>query len=158
MRADLPALTEIYNHYIETSPVTFDVTRCTADDRLPWFSTFAEAGRYRLFAAVRGHELLGYAGTLPFRPKAAYSTSVEMTIYVAPGETAKGVGRALYAALFQAVASEPIHRAYAGVTLPNPQSLRLHAAFGFVRAGHYHEVGFKLGRYWDVVWLEKTLP
>ena len=57
----------------------------------------------------------------------------------------------------QALRGEDLHRAYAGITLPNPASIRLHERFCFRPAGVFHEVGRKLDRYWDVAWYQKEL-
>jgi phosphinothricin acetyltransferase len=101
--------------------------------------------------------ILGYATSSAFRAKPAYATSVEVTVYVAPDAARRGVGTLLYEALFSALDSEDLHRAYAGIALPNEASVRLHERFGFRHVGTYREVGRKFGRYWDVAWYEKEL-
>lgn len=101
--------------------------------------------------------ILGYATSSPHRPKPAYGTSVETTVYVAPDAGRRGIGSLLYDALFEALAEQDVHRAYAGITQPNEASRRLHARFGFRYIGTYHEIGRKFGRYWDVAWYEKEL-
>lgn len=157
-REDLPELTRLYNHYVSSGPVTFDVQPFTASQREPWLGTFAERGPHRLLVLEEEGALRGYAGSMPFRSKPAYATSVEVTIYLAPDATGAGRGRRLYEALFSALAGEDLHRAYAGITLPNDASVRLHRRFGFHEVGVFREVGRKLGRYWDVAWYEKALP
>lgn len=102
-------------------------------------------------------EILGYATSSAFRPKPAYATSVEVTVYLAPHARGRGVGTLLYKALFEALADEDVHRAYAGIAQPNEASARLHERFGFRHVGTYREVGRKFGRYWDVAWFEKEL-
>jgi len=154
---DLPRIVEIYNHYILHTPVTFDLEPVTVEQRRPWFDQFAGQGRHRLLVADDGHGALGYACTHQFRVKAAYDTTIETTIYCAPEATGRGAGSALYAALFQAVAREDIHRLVAGITLPNDASVALHQRFGFALVGVFHGVGRKLGRYWDVGWYERAL-
>jgi phosphinothricin acetyltransferase len=156
-RRDLARITEIYNHYIQTTPITFDVKPYSEAEREPWLAQFASAGRHQLFVAERASRVIGYAGSLQYRPKAAYETSVEVTIYLAHDERAHGVGPRLYDALFESLASEDVHRALAGITLPNDASVRLHERCGFTLVGVYSEVGRKLGRYWDVGWWEKRL-
>ncbi|MEK7794524.1 MAG: N-acetyltransferase family protein, partial [Candidatus Hydrogenedentota bacterium] len=99
----------------------------------------------------------GYAYTSQFRSKAAYDTTVEMTIYLAPEAVGRGIGSVLYATLFDALRDEDVHLAVAGITLPNEASIALHKKFGFEDVGVYHEVGRKFGKYWDVVWMEKRL-
>ncbi|POX41512.1 GNAT family N-acetyltransferase [Streptomyces sp. Ru73] len=160
--ADLTALTDLYNHYIRETAITFDTEPFTPEERRPWLLSHPEDGPHRLLvareAAAAPHgRLLGYATTSPFRPKPAYRTSVEVTVYLAPEATGRGVGTLLYKALFEALEGEDVHRAYAGIALPNPGSVALHARFGFRHVGTYAEVGRKFGRYWDVAWYEKEL-
>jgi len=157
---DLPALTTLYNHYVRETPITFDTAPFTPEERRPWLLSHPIDGPHRLMVATGpdpGRPVLGYATSGPFRPKPAYGTSVETTIYVAAGAGGQGVGTLLYKALFEALAGENLHRAYAGITQPNEASTRLHARFGFRYIGTYHEVGYKFGRYWDVAWYEKEL-
>ncbi|MEU6849239.1 N-acetyltransferase family protein [Actinacidiphila alni] len=157
---DLAALTDIYNHYIRETSITFDVVPFTAEQRRPWLLSHPEDGPHRLMVAQfpgPSGRILGYATSSPFRPKAAYATSVETTIYLAPDAGGRGIGTRLYEALFAALADEDVHRAYAGVTLPNAASLRLHERFGFRPVGVYEEVGHKFGAYHDVAWFEKRL-
>lgn len=156
-RDDLPRLTEIYNHYVVNSPATFDVEPYTVERRMPWFSQFGEAGRHRLLVAEENGIVIGYAGTTRFRPKPAYDTTVETTIYCAADQTRRGLGSLLYAALFEAIANEDIHHMVAGFTLPNTASQALHERFGFKPVGIFREVGRKFGRYWDVAWTERPL-
>ena len=154
---DLEQINTLYNHYVATSPATFDIEPITMEARREWFTHYAATGRYRLFVAVEGPRLAGYATSSPLRARAAYQTSIETTAYVAPDDIGRGIGSALYTALFDAIAGEDLHRAYAGITQPNPASVALHERFGFVRAGLYTEQGRKFDRYWDVAWYEKPL-
>lgn len=155
--ADLPRLVEIYNHYIVHTPITFDLEPHTVEERHPWFEQFAEAGRYRLLVAAEDDVVMGYAGTHQFRAKAAYDTTVETTIYCAPEAVGRGLGNALYTALFEEIAGEDIHMLVAGITLPNDASVRLHERFGFRESGIFHAAGRKFGQYWDVGWYEREL-
>ena len=153
---DLPAIIRIYNHYVERSHATFDVGAFSVDDRRPWFDQF-DGGRYQCWLAVDGSGLLGYACSMPFKAKAAYQTSVEVSVYVAPDAQRRGIGAALYGRLLPALEAEDLHRAYAGIAQPNEPSMGLHERFGFRQAAHYREVGRKFDRYWDVIWLERNL-
>jgi phosphinothricin acetyltransferase len=154
---DLPRLTEIYNHYLIHTPVTFDLEPHTMEKRAVWFQQFAAVGRYRLLVAEREGVIVGYAGTTRFRPKAAYDSTVETTIYCVPDCVGKGIGSRLYSALFESIAGEDIHRIVAGYALPNPASASLHQRFGFKPIGTFTENGRKFGRYWDVLWNERPL-
>jgi phosphinothricin acetyltransferase len=153
---DLPRLTEMYNYYIINTPVTFDIEPYTVERREPWFAQFAPTGRHRLLVAESDGRVIGYAGTMRFRPKAAYETTVETTIYCAPDAAGKGIGSRLYAALFETLRGEDIHRFVAGYTLPNPATAAIHARFGFKVVGVFSEQGRKFGRYWDVCWTERA--
>ncbi|MGW7407344.1 N-acetyltransferase family protein [Streptomyces sp. NPDC054833] len=157
--ADLEALTDIYNHYVRETPITFDTAVFTPEERRRWLLSHPEDGPYRLMVAMAAdsQEILGYATSSPYRAKPAYSTSVEVTVYLAPHAGRRGIGTLLYEALFKALESEDLHRAYAGIAQPNEASTRLHERFGFRYVGTYGEVGRKFGRYWDVAWYEKEL-
>jgi len=158
-RADLPALRDIYNHYAVHTPVNFDIEARSMADREEWFAQFADSGRYQCFVAEEEGRVIAYAGSTRFKEKAAYQTTIEMTIYCAPERGGQGLGRKLYTTLFAALKGEDIHRAYAGVTLPNPGSVAIHEAFGFRHVGTYSEVGRKFGKYWDVgLWLKDMDP
>jgi phosphinothricin acetyltransferase len=156
--SDLPALTALYNHYVENTHVTFDLEPYTVDERREWFGHYGRSGPHRLLVATAGGELLGYATSGRFRDKAAYLPSVETTVYCAPTATGRGVGTALYTALLAALAEEDVHRAFAGIALPNDASLALHRRLGFTEVGTFREVGRKFGRWWDVCWLERPVP
>ena len=154
---DLPRLTEIYNHYVVHTPITFDLDPYAIDARREWFEKFHATGRHRLFVAEVEGAVSGYAGSYQFRTKAAYDTTVETTIYCTPEATGHGIGSALYTALFESLRGEDIRMAVAGITLPNDASVALHVRFGFAPSGVFHAVGRKFGRYWDVGWYEREM-
>ena len=156
-RDDMPRLTEIYNHYVRHTAVTFDLEEWTVDRRLIWFEQFAPIGRHQLIVAEENGNVLGYAGTTRFRVKAAYDPTVETTIYCAQEAVGRGLGEILYQALLATLAKEDIHRIVAGYTLPNAGSEKLHRRFGFTLVGIFRENGRKFGKYWDVAWMERPL-
>ena len=156
-QADLPALLDIYNHYVVNTPVTFDVEPRTLAQRQEWFDGFGASGRYQCFVAVRDDRPIGWACSAKFKEKAAYDTSVETSVYLAPSEVGKGIGKQLYGALFEHVSGEDIHRAYGGITMPNDASVALHRSLGFEHIGTYPEIGRKFGRFWDVALYLKAL-
>lgn len=123
---DLAALTELYNHYVCNTTITFDLSPVSVSQRqAEWFSHYGATGRYRLWVADRGGEVVGYATSSPFHRKAAYQTSVETSVYVAPAYLRQGIGRSLYSQLFASLQGEDIHRAYALITQPNLASEQL---------------------------------
>jgi len=154
---DIPRLTEIYNHYILTTPATFDIEPFTVEQRMEWFSHYAASGPHRVLVAEAAGEILGATWSSQFRQKRAYDTTVETSVYCAPEATGQGIGTVLYEALFQALEGQPLRRAVAGITVPNEASVRLHERFGFRKVGTFSEVGNKFGRYWDVAWYEREL-
>lgn len=155
--ADAPALLDIYNHYVRETAITFDLEPRTLAQRQEWLAGFAPSGRYQCFVAVRDGQVIGWASSGRFKERQAYETSIETSIYLAPAEAGRGLGRRLYTTLFEALRAEDVHRAYGGVTQPNPASNRLHEAMGFVRQGVLPEIGRKFGRYWDVALYVKAL-
>jgi phosphinothricin acetyltransferase len=154
---DLARLTEIYNHYVIHTPITFDLEPFTVDERRDWFAQFCDSGRHRLLVAETAGAIAGYTCSHQFRMKAAYDTTVEFTVYCDAAYTGRGIGSALYRALFDALRGEDIRTVIAGITLPNAASEALHARFGFVPAGVMHAVGHKFGTYWDVGWYEREM-
>ena len=162
---DISALTDLYNHYILETAITFDLRPYTVEQRwAEWMSHYAGSGRYRLFVAQlvedeprERYSIVGYASSSKFASKAAYETSVETSIYLSKAYGGGGIGSRLYEALFAALGEEDVHRAYAGITLPNDASIAIHRKFGFEQAALYREVGRKFDRYWDVAWFERKM-
>jgi phosphinothricin acetyltransferase len=155
---DLQALTDIYNHYVVNTPVTFDLRPLTLDERRAWFDDHKMSGPHRLLVATNGEgACVGYASTSRWRPKAAYDTTVEASVYCHPAAVGQGCGTALYTALFQLLRGQDVRTIVAGISLPNPASISLHERFGFRPVGVFHAVGRKFDRYWDVAWFERPL-
>lgn len=144
----------IYNHYIEHTHFTFDVEPLTEDGRALWYAQFNGA-RWQCWVVAEGTEVVGYAASMALKAKKAYDTSVEVSIYLHPDSGRQGLGSKLYRALFDALTDQDIHRAYAGIALPNDASIAFHEKFGFRKVSHMSEVGRKFGRYWDVAWWER---
>ena len=163
-RQDLPSLTRIYNHYVTQTAITFDVKPYTPEERQSWLDGFSAPGsppgnhgRYRCLVALQDGDVCGFACSGSFRAKAAYDTTVEVSVYLDPSATGQGLGTLLYRALFASLRETDLHRAVGIITLPNPTSIALHRRFGFESVGVLHEVGRKFDRYWDVEWFEKDL-
>jgi phosphinothricin acetyltransferase len=154
---DARALNDIYNHYVRTSHVTFDIEPASLDRRLDWLRE-RSGGRHRVLVAQDARQVLGFASSGPHRARPGYATTVETSVYVDPARIGHGVGASLYGALFEALREEDLHRALAGIALPNPASVALRHRFGFARVGQFTEQGRKFGRYWDVAWFERALP
>ena len=143
---DLDALTSIYNHYVATTPATFETRLYSPTERRPWFDEHT-GGRYRLWVvAPDAGPAVGWAETSRFRPRPAYDTTVEVSVYLDPGWVGRGLGSRLYRALFDSIAGETLHRAMAVIALPNPGSVAFHTHWGFREVGRLPEVGWKFER------------
>ncbi len=155
---DAAALADIYNHYVRVSPATFDTDEKTVEERTAWLTRFSSEGPHRCFVACAADgEIEGYCCSHEFRTRPAYAQTVETAIYVRHGRGRRGTGAQLYAALFDALAEARVHRAVAGLVIPNAASVGVHEKAGFRRIGVFSDVGFKFGRYWDVAFYEKPL-
>ena len=154
---DLSAINDIYNGYVLEAHYTFDLEPAGMEARREWFSHYHDSGRHRLFVATDGGHVIGFTSSSRFKSRPAYQTSVETSVYVAPASVGKGAGSRLYERLFKSLEGEDVHRAYAGIALPNPGSIALHEKFGFKRAALFTEQGRKFGRYWDVAWYERAM-
>jgi phosphinothricin acetyltransferase len=155
---DLPSLTEIQNYYIINTHITFDVQPFDPEQRRIWFNDHSDGRRYQLLVADDAKSgVLGYACTGRFRAKEAYDTTVEASVGCRPDATGRGLGKLLYAALFEAIADQDINRIVAGIAQPNPASNALHQHFGFKPIGTFTRVGRKFDKYWDVLWMERPL-
>ena len=154
---DLARINDIYNRYVVETHFTFDIDPMTLDARQEWFTHYGTTGRYRVVVGVSDGSVIGYASSSRWRPKPAYETSIETSIYLAPDAVGRGIGTRLYDELFKSLQGEDVHRAYAGIALPNQASIALHERFGFKRVAHFTEQGRKFDRYWDVGWYEKPI-
>jgi L-amino acid N-acyltransferase len=155
-QSDLPALLEIYNDTVLTSPATFDLEPQTLGQRREWFSE--HGGEFPLVVAEREGRVLGYASLSQFRDKPGYSKSAEDSVYVDKDFQRKGVGKALMKAILERAVALGYHTVIAAIVPPNEASVRLHEGFGFVYVGNFKEVGFKFSRWQDVAFYQLFLP
>lgn len=153
----LPAVAAIYSRAVEQTAFTFDLE---APDVAAWrvtLDTLDRAAGHELLVACAGEDVLGYAKTGPFRPKGAYRTTAETSVYVKDDARGSGVGSLLYTELIERSARSPLRLLVAGLTEPNPASTRLHLVHGFEAVGRFTGVGTKFGREWDVTWYQRAL-
>lgn len=155
---DLAAIVAILNERIANSDAMLTTEPITVADRHAWFRQFSASGPHRLLVARRGGQVLGYAASQPYRDHLGFRETVEVSIALDGSSRGQGVGTALYRALFDCLASEPVHVALAGIVLPNDASVRLHHRFGFTEVGTFHEYAVKNGRYLSSVWMERLSP
>ncbi|NEK84764.1 N-acetyltransferase [Blastococcus saxobsidens] len=152
---DAAACAAIYAPYVTGTAITFELEP-------PSEEQMAE----RIAAAQRAHAWLvleddgvvvGYAYAGPYKERAAYRWSCEVSVYLDGGRRRRGGGRALYEALFATLADRGYRTAVAGMTLPNGPSTGLHTALGFEPIGTYRRIGFKHGQWRDVLWAQRAL-
>jgi phosphinothricin acetyltransferase len=153
---DLLGIARVYDPYAISTAATFDTAPMTDADRRDWLAQ-RPGGRDTVLVAISRGEVVGFAASGPFRPRVAYETSVETSVYVVADSIGRGIGSALYEALFRSLSNQEVHRAYAAISLPNPASVALHERFGFQHVGTLSEVGRKFARYWDVAWFERRM-
>src|SRR5215469_13641275 len=153
--SDLPAIVAILNYTIANSDATFSSQPVTVAERRDWLERFAPAGPYRLLAARRGNQVLGYAASQPYRDHAGFRETVEVSIALDASSHGRGIGTALYRALFECLDGEPVHVVLAGIVVPNDASIALHRKFRFTEVGTFHEYAVKNGRYLSSVWMER---
>ncbi len=152
---DGPGCAAVYAPYVEGTAVSFELDPPSGEE-------MAE----RIEAAIRTHawyvleadgRVIGYAYGGPMHRRAAYRWSCEVSVYTQQGRRRTGAGRALYEALFARLAERGYLTAIAGMTLPNAASEGLHRAMGFETIGVYRRIGFKLGAWHDVEWMQRQL-
>ena len=152
---DATAILEIYTPYIKNTAITFET-------EVPTIEEFTERireikSKYPYFVCEIDGKVVGYTYVSKHRERSAYKYSVEVSIYVDLNYHRKGIGKALYTHLFEALKKHNYYTVYSGITLPGEKSIGLHKTFGFHEIGTYHNVGYKNGRWHDVIWLEKPL-
>lgn len=152
---DLDAVNAIYNHYVLKSTTTYQTEPETAEERRAWFE--ARGPVHPVTVAEAGGEILGWGSLSPFHPRAAYHRTVENSIYVRHDALRRGVGRALLADLIERATDLGHHTIIAGIDTEQTGSIAIHARFGFVEVAQLREVGFKFGRWLDVVYMQRML-
>lgn len=151
--SDLPAVADIYAHYVLHTVATFDETPPGVD---VWRQK-AATGLPFVVAEVDGR-VAGFAYASQYRPKPAYRTSLEDTIYLAPGATGRGLGRALLGELIERCRESGARNLIAVIAdSGDTSSMKLHLAFGFREAGRLTAVGYKLGGWVDTVLFQLDL-
>jgi L-amino acid N-acyltransferase YncA len=146
----------IYNEAVETSTATFEMTPKTLPEQLEWIAR--HSGAYPALAALDdGGEVVGFGSLSPYRPRPAYSTTVEDSVYVSSGHRRRGIGRAILQELLGLAEVHGFHAVIARVAGGNDASVALHEACGFEVIGVEREVGRKFGRWLDVVCMERLL-
>jgi phosphinothricin acetyltransferase len=164
--ADVPAILAIYNDVIATSTAVYREQPATLDDRRQWFDArraqsypvlVALAAAASAEAADDDSGILGFASYGDFRTWPGYRFTVEHTVHIRADQRGRGVGTTLMHALIQRAVEQGKHVMIGGVDAANEASLRFHDRLGFVRTAELHQVGFKSGRWLDLVFVQRLL-
>ncbi|HNI35855.1 MAG TPA: N-acetyltransferase family protein [Microthrixaceae bacterium] len=153
---DAEAIRSIYNVEVETSTVTFDLVPRSLDDQRRWIVDRSGA-HAALVALDLEATVVGFASLSPYKDRAAYSTSVEDSVYVHRNHHGEGVGRLLLAELVDRATAHGFHAMFARIVAGHDASIGLHTSLGFDIVGHEREVGRKFGAWLDVVVMERLL-
>jgi phosphinothricin acetyltransferase len=153
--SDAEAVAAIYAPYVERTAVSFETVPPPPDEMRRRIGETTEVWPW--LVCDTGDRIAGYAYATQHRVRAAYRWSVDTAVYVSDAHHRRGVGRGLYASLFEILRAQGFFNAYAGITLPNAASVGLHEAVGFTRVGVYRDAGYKMGSWHDVGWWELGL-
>lgn len=154
--ADAESICAIYNHYVDTTTISFEEAPVTSAEMAQRIHDVGAANLPWL-VLTDGDTLLGYAYATKWRVRQAYRFSVETSVYLDRHQTGKGAGRMLYEALLAELRRRELHLAIAGIAQPNEASVRLHEALGFRKVAHFSEVGRKFDKWIDVGYWQLAL-
>lgn len=152
---DVGAINEIYNHYVLTSPCTFHTEPVHYQERLEWFEKHGP--RHPVIVATIEANIVGWASLSAYRERPAYNNTAESSVYIHKDHHRKGIGRMLMDDLLVRAREIGFHTVLAGVTGCLPPSIELHRSLGFEQVACLREVGFKFGKWHDVVFLQLML-
>lgn len=146
---------EIYQSYVTGSTVTFQIRDATAADMESLL--FFDSPKYRSFAVLENGSFAGYGIITKYKSREAFDNTAEITIYLASCATGKGYGRVVVERLESFARSQGIHVLVSQISGENDASCKLFERAGYAKCAHHHEVGFKFGRWIDLVCYEKIL-
>jgi L-amino acid N-acyltransferase YncA len=152
---DAEPIRAIYNVEVLTSTVTFDLVPRSLEEQRAWLS--ARSGVHAVLVAEAAGEVVGFGSLSPWRDRPAYSTTVEDSVYIHRDHRGRGVGKALLTRLVDTATAHGFHACMARIVGGHEASIALHEACGFEIVGTEREVGRKLGRWLDVVLMERML-
>jgi phosphinothricin acetyltransferase len=153
--ADAEAIRAIYNVEVAESTVTFDLVPRSLAEQVAWIEH--HSGSHPAIVAVDDDVVLGFASLSPYRPRPAYTPTVEDSVYVHRAHRGKGIGVLLLGELVDLARDHGFHSAIARIVGGHTASIRLHAACGFEEIGVEKQVGRKFGKWLDVVLMQKML-
>lgn len=154
--SDVPAITAIYRHAVETSVATFDTEAPGEAAMAEKFGHMLELGHPVIIAEAEG-KTIGYAYASTYRPRPAYRFTAEDSIYLAPEAQGKGLGSALLGRLLEQSKAFGFRQMLAVITAERANSIRLHEKHGFRLIGRYEALGYKFDRWLDIVHLQRAV-
>ena len=159
---DAGRLLEIYGWYVENTAVTFEYDIPTVGDFRERIENTLRS--YPYLVLEEEQMIRGYAYAGAFHPRAAYGRCVELSIYLENGYAGRGYGKALYDALTQKLQEQGFLNLYACISYPTQEdeyltrnSAEFHAHMGFTWIGEFHQCGYKFGRWYNMIWMEKLI-
>ena len=155
-RRDADAIRSIYNPEVLESTVTFDLVPRSVEEQIAWLEEHS-GGHPAIVAADADGTVVGFGSLSPYRPRAAYSTTVEDSVYVRRDCRGSGIGFVLLAELVRLGSAHGFHSAIARIVGHHEASIALHARCGFATIGTEREVGRKFGRWLDVILMQRML-
>jgi L-amino acid N-acyltransferase YncA len=153
--ADLGAINDIYNYYVLHSTATYQEEPEPIDARRAWLQRRGPS--HPVTVAEVGERVVGWGSLSPFHARSAYRMTVENSVYLRPDHLRRGIGTLLLRDLVARAKALGHHTIIAGVDAAQPASVALHARVGFVQVALLKEVGFKFGRWCDVVYMQLVL-
>lgn len=147
---DTAAITSIYNHYIKSSHVTFELTPIDEDEMWSRIKQVQSVFQLPWLVSEENGLIVGYAYATRWKQREAYRKTTEISIYMRPDSQRRGLGLPLYKSLIDQLQSLNYHTVIGGVSLPNDASIRLHEKLGFEKVAHFKEQGYKFDRWIDV--------
>jgi L-amino acid N-acyltransferase YncA len=156
-RRDLAEILQIYNEVIRNSTAVYTEVELTAERGEAWF-TAKRSGGFPFIVARDASGITGFGTFGEFRAPPCYQHSVEHSVHVRSDRRGQGIGRSLVIELMSQAAAMRKHVMIAGIDADNAVSIKLHESLGFINVGHFREVGFKFGRWLDLVFLQCRLP
>ena len=153
--ADAEAVAEIVNHSILTSTANFHLEPLSVESQREFIQSATEC--HPVLVCELNNEVVGWASLKPYSPRAAYSQTVESSVYIHPDHHRKGIGSALMEEIIRQAKAQNHHSIIAGATAEQTASIKLHESLGFKKVAHYKEMGFKFGRWLDTVYLQLML-
>lgn len=154
-RGDAAAIAAIYNHYVTRSTVTFEEDPVSPGEMAHRIEAVLSQQQPWLVAEVEG-QVAGYAYATRWHHRHGYRFSVEVTVYLEPTFSGRGLGTALYQVLFPMLEARGIRSIIGVIALPNPTSVALHEKFGMEKVGHFKAIGTKFGEWIDVGYWQWT--